>query len=43
MEEVSREEWKDIFDKVNARVINRSNRVGLIEPRSWANDAKQAK
>ncbi len=29
--------------EATAKVTNRSNRIRLIEPRSWTNDAKQAK
>jgi len=29
--------------EATAKVTNRSSRIGLIEPRSWTNDAKQAK
>jgi acyl-CoA thioesterase len=29
--------------EATAKVTHRSNRIGLIEPRSWTNDAKQAK
>ncbi len=29
--------------EATAKVTNRSNRIGLIEPRSWTNDAKKAK
>jgi acyl-CoA thioesterase len=32
----------DILE-ATAKVTNRSNRIGLIDPRSWTNDAKQAK
>jgi acyl-CoA thioesterase len=32
----------DILEAI-AKVTNQSNRFGLIEPRSWTNDAKQGK